>query len=391
MLKDVLELREGMGLSQEKFAAYFNIPVSTIRSWEQGQRRPPDYVLEMMDYIAAISESHALDMDSVLNSILTERYGKDDVVRNYVSDKYPLGCSFYVKSRDLYIEDFTSPVHMGRWFNDSYTNMEALRELQDDMEERPYHETVVNIWAGMDVEKREDAEKNELNYVVFWDPFLDDLYDWIAAGFPDGRDWEDDGHTWVQFDAVDKSLGEPTGERKGADGFDFSEANRPEEDPYSHEVSQTVTWYESKNKDELLKRLRQKFGVDDVVDGYSSEKYPFASAIYIRSRDLYIELHDFANHGGHWFREGSKSDRAKYNKWQKMGDMDDNMITCCMLWRCVDVWKRWYAGHYGLNYVVFWKPNGMDMKKWFDMGCPDGQDWYKERSWMDSEEPVQEG
>ena len=37
---DVKAAREKLGLSQDKFARAFGISASTLRKWEQGQRRP---------------------------------------------------------------------------------------------------------------------------------------------------------------------------------------------------------------------------------------------------------------------------------------------------------------------------------------------------------------
>jgi putative transcriptional regulator len=47
---DVAKLRAKLGLSQEKFAIEFGLDVSTVRSWEQGKRRPdgPARVLLMV-------------------------------------------------------------------------------------------------------------------------------------------------------------------------------------------------------------------------------------------------------------------------------------------------------------------------------------------------------
>lgn len=47
----VKELRTQLGFSQSKFAAMFNIPVSTLKDWEQERRTPPPYVLEMIKTI----------------------------------------------------------------------------------------------------------------------------------------------------------------------------------------------------------------------------------------------------------------------------------------------------------------------------------------------------
>lgn len=52
----VRELRECMNLSQGKFAEYFDIPVRTVQDWEQGRRKPPEYVVGMMERIYKAEE-----------------------------------------------------------------------------------------------------------------------------------------------------------------------------------------------------------------------------------------------------------------------------------------------------------------------------------------------
>ena len=47
----IREMRLQTKLSQSKFAAMFDIPVSTLRDWEQGRRTPPAYVLKMIKTI----------------------------------------------------------------------------------------------------------------------------------------------------------------------------------------------------------------------------------------------------------------------------------------------------------------------------------------------------
>ena len=48
----ILELRKALGLSQRKFAEKFGIPLGTIRNWEQGYTKAPDYVFTMVEKIA---------------------------------------------------------------------------------------------------------------------------------------------------------------------------------------------------------------------------------------------------------------------------------------------------------------------------------------------------
>lgn len=44
----IRELRESTGLTQKAFAELFDIPVSTLRKWEQGEASPPPYVLKLI-------------------------------------------------------------------------------------------------------------------------------------------------------------------------------------------------------------------------------------------------------------------------------------------------------------------------------------------------------
>lgn len=37
---DVRKVRQGVGMTQETFAASFGFPLGTLRHWEQGQRSP---------------------------------------------------------------------------------------------------------------------------------------------------------------------------------------------------------------------------------------------------------------------------------------------------------------------------------------------------------------
>lgn len=45
----IKELRASTNLSQTEFAKLFNIPVSTLRKWEQNESTPPAYVLSFIE------------------------------------------------------------------------------------------------------------------------------------------------------------------------------------------------------------------------------------------------------------------------------------------------------------------------------------------------------
>ena len=45
---EIRNLRLQTGLSQSKFAKMFDIPVPTLKDWEQERRNPPAYVVNMI-------------------------------------------------------------------------------------------------------------------------------------------------------------------------------------------------------------------------------------------------------------------------------------------------------------------------------------------------------
>ena len=43
-------LREAAGMTQKDFAEYFHIPYRTVQDWNAGQRKCPEYLLDLMEY-----------------------------------------------------------------------------------------------------------------------------------------------------------------------------------------------------------------------------------------------------------------------------------------------------------------------------------------------------
>lgn len=47
----ITRLRASSGMTQKEFAVRFCIPIATLRDWEQGRRKPPFYVIWMLDQL----------------------------------------------------------------------------------------------------------------------------------------------------------------------------------------------------------------------------------------------------------------------------------------------------------------------------------------------------
>lgn len=48
-MMDIKEIRKLSGLSQGRFAEKYGIPIGTLHHWEAGERKPPEYVLKLLE------------------------------------------------------------------------------------------------------------------------------------------------------------------------------------------------------------------------------------------------------------------------------------------------------------------------------------------------------
>ena len=103
---EIKELRVCTGLSQNKFASMFEIPVATLKDWEQGRRTPPSYVINMIKtilkyrglykdtaYLEACEERRK-SVEKTLAVLLTATNGPDesfmDALDSYIFGKITL-------------------------------------------------------------------------------------------------------------------------------------------------------------------------------------------------------------------------------------------------------------------------------------------------------------
>ena len=99
-----------------------------------------------------------------------------DVLRNHKTEKYPYRCDFYIPSEDLYIELNAFYMHGGHWFdeNDPKDVEQVKKWKEQDTGQSRY---AIHIWTESDLEKRQTAIDNNLNYLVFWTE--QEFLDWI--------------------------------------------------------------------------------------------------------------------------------------------------------------------------------------------------------------------
>lgn len=107
--------------------------------------------------------------------LLKQKY--PDTIRQYRSDLYPFNCDFYIPSLDLYIECNYSWTHGGHPFNkDNSEDLKLLEKWKSGKSN--YYNNAITTWTIRDVNKRNIAKKNRLNWVEFFN--VDDFGFWLT-------------------------------------------------------------------------------------------------------------------------------------------------------------------------------------------------------------------
>ena len=130
--------------------------------------------------------------------LLCEKFGKNNVLRQYKSEKYPFNCDFYIKTQDLYIECNFSWTHGGHWFNESNKNdIIVLNSWKEKAKKSNYYKNAIKNWTKRDLEKLAKAKENNLNYLVFWK--YTDVISFTANESATSHDANSDGTVDAEF------------------------------------------------------------------------------------------------------------------------------------------------------------------------------------------------
>ena len=102
-------------------------------------------------------------------SILIEHFSANDVERQYKSDLYPFQCDFYIKSINTYIECNFHWTHGGHLFDlNNKDDIKKLEQLNEKAKTSKFYNNAIKVWTERDVNKHNVANKNNLNYLVFY-------------------------------------------------------------------------------------------------------------------------------------------------------------------------------------------------------------------------------
>ena len=145
--------------------------------------------------------------NGVLNTSTVEKHvkGFDDFESQYNNDfRYPYLCDFYDKDRDLFIEVNASWTHGYHWY-DAENDVDTCKKWKVKSKKSEYYANALDIFTKRDVEKRECARVNNLNYVTLWDSDGMDADLWFAMGMPLGKDWERE-YSWLPYHYIPEDV-----------------------------------------------------------------------------------------------------------------------------------------------------------------------------------------
>lgn len=105
----------------------------------------------------------------ILYKSLCEKFGQENVLKQYKEERYPFNCDFYVKSKDLFIELNMFFSHGTHAFNENNPeDIKLLNIWKEKSKNSPMYKDAIDVWTTRDPLKIKTAIENKLNYIALY-------------------------------------------------------------------------------------------------------------------------------------------------------------------------------------------------------------------------------
>ncbi len=140
--------------------------IANKATWDQNKKD----ILEKAYKTKKLNDSfNSSKPEDVYYDYLVAKYSKEDVIRQYKDPRYPHACNFYIKSLDLFIELNLNWTHGFHPFDqNNQADLAKLAMWQEKAKTSKFYKKAIETWTKLDVQKFEDARKNNLNYKVYY-------------------------------------------------------------------------------------------------------------------------------------------------------------------------------------------------------------------------------
>lgn len=141
--------------------------------WNKGLKGVQKWLPDQKErYYKTLSENGWFNESKVENKLyndLCNEFGSENVIRQYVDERYPYRCDFYVKPEDLFIEVNAFWHHGPHPFDsNNEDDIALLNEWKSKSTENNQYSEAIKTWTIRDVEKIQIANKNNLNYKLIY-------------------------------------------------------------------------------------------------------------------------------------------------------------------------------------------------------------------------------
>ena len=100
---------------------------------------------------------------------LVEKYGEQNIIRQYKDIRYPFMCDFYIKSLDQFIELNLHWTHGGHLFDPNNLNdLKKLERWKEKAKYSNYYKNAIETWTKRDLNKIYVAQKAKINYKAIY-------------------------------------------------------------------------------------------------------------------------------------------------------------------------------------------------------------------------------
>lgn len=106
-------------------------------------------------------------IEKIVFNYLNNKYGQNDIIKEYKDIRYPFYCDFYIKSQDKFIELNIHPCHNFKEYNIKNDKNE-LKQLKLKSQNSDYYKNIIKVWTESDPLKFKYAKENNLNYKVYY-------------------------------------------------------------------------------------------------------------------------------------------------------------------------------------------------------------------------------
>ncbi len=107
--------------------------------------------------------------EELLYKYLIEKYGVQNIIRQYKEQRYPFMCDFYIKPIDTFVELNLHWTHGNHLFNKN--NKEDIKKVslwKERSKKSKFYKIALNVWTQRDLIKYATAKQNQLNFISIY-------------------------------------------------------------------------------------------------------------------------------------------------------------------------------------------------------------------------------